>query len=299
MLWTKGQIAVKITQLIGKLPMGASQAVGAGLGRLIWHSRGRARHVAEANIAACFSKELSAQEQKKLAKRAVIETGKTITETSSLWNNPFEYGRKLIHTVHNEALLDAALSSARGLILILPHLGNWELTNHYITNKTNLLAMYQPAKMAELDALIYEARNRHGTTTVPTSPSGVKAIYKHLKKGGTTVILADQEPPPKSGRYAQFYQVPTLTPVLVPRLLKDTQAQALMIYTIRTPKRAQFEVHIKPVTETLYSHDIETATQGLNDSIEACVNSALPQYQWTYKRFKQRPTPNDRPFYSR
>ncbi len=296
--FTKGAAAVTLLKLFSHMPMNMTQRVGTGIGHMMWASRGRARYVAETNIKACFPDHSPAQ-QKRLAKQAILETGKTIAETGALWNSPFEFGRKLLHHIHNEALLDDALASERGLILILPHLGNWELTNHYISTKTNILAMYQPAKIPELDRLMHEARNRHGTKTVPTTASGVKAVYRHLKKGGTTVILADQEPPLKSGRFASFFNRPALTPTLVPRLLKDTHAHALMIFTIRTEQRAQFDVHILPVEEALFSHNLEEAAVGLNRSIEQCVNKAIPQYQWSYKRFKQRPDKDTPPLYKR
>ena len=62
---------------------------------------------------------------------------------------------------------------------------------------------------------------------VPTHRSGVKALYQHLRQGGTVVILPDQEPELSSGCFADFFGVPALTGVLVPRLLQGTgQASA-------------------------------------------------------------------------
>ena len=149
--------------------------------------------------------------------------------------------------------------------------------------------MYQPAKIPEVEALMSQARNQSGTSMVPTSAKGVKALYKHLKQGGTTVILADQEPPKQSGQFAPFFNVPALTQTLVPRLIQQTQAQALMIFTLRGSKRATFDVHIQAVDPDIYSPNLTAATHALNRSIECAISEAVEQYQWGYKRFKHQP----------
>lgn len=293
---TKGCIAATAARIVGRIPFPATQALGALLGRAIWIFGKRIKHVTQTNLSTCFPN-LTPEARTALAKQSMIESGKTILESAALWTNSIDYGRQFIHHVHHEALLSDALQANSGLILILPHLGNWELTNHYITSKTDLLAMYQPAKLPEIETLMSHARNQCGTQMVPTSATGVKAVLRHLKKGGTTVILADQEPPKHSGLFASFYQTPALTQSLVPRLIQSTQAQALMIYTLRTQSPAAFEVHINEVHQKLYSKDLDEATLGLNQSIENCINHAVPQYQWGYKRFKQRPNPTDPPIY--
>ena len=115
------------------------------------------------------------------------------------------------------------------------------------------------------------------------------------------MILADQEPPLKSGRFASFFNCPRTDPHTGAfRLLKDTHAHALMIFTIRTEQRAQFDVHILPVEEALFfTQPRRGRVVGLNRSIEQCVNKAIPQYQWSYKRFKQRPDKDAPPLYKR
>ena len=289
---SKGKAAVTAIKLMRHLPMPLLQQCGATLGRLNWYGRSRARSVALANVSACFP-DYTPKAQRQLARAAVVESGKTLVEMASLWCNPISYGRKLIKKVHNQALLDQALQADRGLVLILPHLGNWELTNHYITTQTQVVALYQPAKLPELEQLIQQGRNRSGTQMMPTNARGVKSIYRQLKSGGTSVVLADQEPPESGGVFADFFQVPALTQTLVPRLLQQTGAQALMIFTLRNPNEpGAFEVFIEPVDPGLFNPTLAVAAAALNHSVEACAKRALQQYQWTYKRFKHQPDPN-------
>lgn len=44
-----------------------------------------------------------------------------------------------------------------------------------------------------------------------------------------------------------------------------------------------------PVGEDLYSEDIQTSLAALNRGVEAIVALAPEQYQWEYKRFRDRP----------
>jgi KDO2-lipid IV(A) lauroyltransferase len=43
------------------------------------------------------------------------------------------------------------------------------------------------------------------------------------------------------------------------------------------------------VGEDLYSEDIQTSLAALNRGVEAIVALAPEQYQWEYKRFRDRP----------
>jgi KDO2-lipid IV(A) lauroyltransferase len=50
-----------------------------------------------------------------------------------------------------------------------------------------------------------------------------------------------------------------------------------------------WELHFLPVGEDLYSEDIQTSLAALNRGVEAIAALAPEQYQWEYKRFRDRP----------
>jgi KDO2-lipid IV(A) lauroyltransferase len=50
-----------------------------------------------------------------------------------------------------------------------------------------------------------------------------------------------------------------------------------------------WELHFLPVSEDLYSEDIETSLAALNSGVEAIIALAPEQYQWEYKRFRDQP----------
>ncbi len=284
----KNQLVGLMVRLLGILPMNLAQLLGYWIGILLWHTTSKTRQVCETNITACFPN-LDAAEQRQLSYMSVINASTTLMEMLCIWRHSLHYGQKLIQSVHNEILLNQALQQKRGLLLILPHLGNWELTNHYITQKTTIVALYHPAKLSQLDQLMYAARIRTGTQMVPTNRAGVKALYQQLQQGGTVIILPDQEPTPNSGCFAPFFGASALTGVLVPRLLQNTGAQCLCIFTLRNASTQGFTTYILEPDPAIYASNMTYATAGLNHSIERCIQQNPHQYQWSYKRFKHRP----------
>ncbi len=247
------------------------------------------RATTETNISACYP-HLPPEDQQKLAKASLIETGKCLLEMPKMWGTPFKTCQQWIHAVSNEHLLTSRLSNSKGLLLILPHLGNWEIVNHYLVGQTKLTAMYKPAKQPLLEQVILKARSLPNTDMVPANATGVKAVLKTLKAGGTSVLLADQEPTPPSGLFVPFFGVPAYTGVLAARVVQKTQCQVLIIFGKRLPKARGFEICLRSLPSDISpDHSQEDITTNINQGIEHCVEEARAQYQWEYKRFKRRP----------
>jgi KDO2-lipid IV(A) lauroyltransferase len=55
------------------------------------------------------------------------------------------------------------------------------------------------------------------------------------------------------------------------------------------PDAAGFKLVIREANQLIYDSDPVNSATGLNRTVEDCVNSAIEQYQWEYKRFKRRP----------
>ena len=92
-----------------------------------------------------------------------------------------------------------------GVIVLAPHIGNWEAVNVFVSAIRPMTAMYRPNKDESLDAFILEARNRAGGELVPTNRRGVMQIVKALNADGVVGMLPDQVPQQGSGDFAPFY----------------------------------------------------------------------------------------------
>ncbi len=272
--------------MLAQLSLTCLRRLAATLAAIQWLCKSSARQTLENNLILCLPN-LPAVERQFLSFRSLRENTKTLLELPWIWSRPFNSHKPLIQSVIGEALLKNALAEQRGLLMLLPHLGNWEIVNHYLVDQTPLTAMYKPAKLAAIENLMQQARNHAGTTLVAATASGVKALLKCLRAGGVTVILPDQAPPPPAGEFSAFFGVPAYTAVLAAKLIKQTQCQCLTIVGRRLANG--FEIVIREVDPRVFSEDLSIALTGINASVERCVRETFDQYQWSYKRFKYKP----------
>jgi KDO2-lipid IV(A) lauroyltransferase len=270
-----------------RLPLTWSRALGRGLGRIAWWLRLTPRRVTERNIGLAFP-ELSPAKQTDLARRSLLATGELTAEMGYVWGRPWPQVRARVTEIIGEAPVRAALAQGRGVMLLGPHLGNWEITGLLIAELGDAVALYEPPHMQALDSMIRTARQRSGTTLVPTDARGVASLVRALKRGAITGILPDQVPPVvESGENSVFMGVSCFTMTLVTRLLKRSGAKAFFTFAERVSEG--FRVHYIPANDALYSDDLGESLRALNDGVEACLRHCPEQYQWEYKRFRERP----------
>lgn len=228
-----------------------------------------------------------------LGKKSLQETFKTIMEVGPSWLWPIEKFLETVHAVEGIEILQSAYAEEKGVLVIVPHLGNWELVGPYLAASSYrpISGMYQAPKSEELDTLIYKARSRSGVKMAPTNSKGVAILLSALRRGEIVGILPDQVPPRSGGDYASFFGVNALTMSLLPRLLKKTGAKAVLAYSKRVdkPHGPGFTLVFKEANDLIYAEHMQDCLQGLNDTIESAVREIPEQYQWEYKRFKHQP----------
>lgn len=273
------------------LPLSVAQGLGALLGTLGGLLPNQFRTVSRFNLEWCFP-ELSKRRRRALLRSSLAATGRTAAEAGAAFTWPIERLRALILEVEGEELLDGALAraasrGAAGPVLLLPHLGNWEMANSFLLEKTPVVALYRRPRIAELEEVFARGRERTGCRVVPATTAGLREVFGAVRRGRTAVILPDQEPVRRSGVFAPFFGIPALTMTLVPRLLRRFGSEALFLYVRR--RRGGFTLHIRQAPEGIDDADPVTAASALNLGVERCVRECPEEYIWSYKRFKTRP----------
>lgn len=285
----KRRLALLFIHLFAWMPLRLAQALGGALGWLASWLPVRERNTAAINIALCYP-DGDAAWRKHLLRRHFVETGRGFAETCGIWNRPGDiYLRKIRH-VEGKELLDAARAAGDGVILMVPHLGNWEIAANWCTSRFAVTGMFRPGDYPEIDAMMRKAREQFGAVAVPTDASGVRALLKTLSSGGVAFILPDHEPDYSGGEFAPLFGVPALTGVLTSKLLNGRKpVRALLLYARRLPHGQGWDVIFREPDPQVRSDDLATSLAALNRSIELLINECPEQYQWTYKRFKRRP----------
>jgi Kdo2-lipid IVA lauroyltransferase/acyltransferase len=278
-------LGIGLIRLVSFLPLPAAHALGAAIGKLLWFTDGS--RIAKINLRLCYP-DLSEDKIEQLARESLIALGKTFAEMGMSWMWPIPKVQKLITEVEGLEHLEKALADKNGIILIAPHLGNWEVLNHFFRQYLFMTVMYKPAKIPALDNFIFSTRKRVDVGLVPADRGGVESLYKLLEDKGVVAVLPDQEPGLKSGVFAPFFGQPALTGKLIGELANNTQASLLCCYAKRLGD-GSYGVVVKPAHNDIRNTDEVAAATALNNSIEECINDCPEQYQWNYKRFRRQP----------
>ena len=152
----------------------------------------------------------------------------------------------------------------------------------------DMVALFEPPKIAELGALVQQARERSGGRLVPTNPRGIAALVKSVRAGGISGILPDQVPDsPSGGENVPFMGVTCATAALGCNLIRKSGALAFMGAALRVP--GGFKVRYVPAPQALYDDDPIVALTAMNEAVADLLSGWDAQYQWQYKRFRCRP----------
>lgn len=234
-----------------------------------------------------------------LLREVLRSTARQLLETLRLWTGPHARNLRWIRETHGVAAFDAAIAAGRGVIVAAPHHGNWELLNQWLAAHTPLAILYRPpeSKVGEAFLRIVRAHDRESgaadrVTQVRAEARGVREMFRILKAGGVVGILPDQQPRASGGEgvLAPFFGLPTYTMTLLGRLAERSGAAVLFAWCERIDDRLGFALHIEPAPAGIASADRAVATTALNAAVEAIARRDLAQYQWTYKRFRLKPS---------
>lgn len=276
-----------LLRLSALLSLASARGLGRVLAKIYWLNGGRNRKVTQCNIAAVFP-ELTAEQQLQLSKESVIATGQLLTEMGHIWLKPWSYVSSLILEVTGEKLILDAQAAGRGVILLGPHLGNWEVLGLHVGTLGSTVSLYQPPKITGLGPIIERARQATGATLVPTDSRGLVKLLRSVKGGGIAGILPDQAPKDiNSGQNIPFMGIPCFTGTLASNMIHRTGALAVFGFAMRVP--GGFSIHYELAEDAIYAEDTAVSLAALNRGVERCVRSCVEQYQWEYKRFRVRP----------
>ncbi|WP_108843145.1 lysophospholipid acyltransferase family protein [Kushneria phyllosphaerae] len=253
----------------------------------------RERRITRMNLRQAFP-EVSEKARRQQIHDSLQHSIATMMELGFAWQGDPEAVEKSIVEVHGRELLDEARAEGRGVIVLAPHFGNWEILNFWLSSHFPFTAMYEPPKISALDPVIRHGRERMGAQLVPTTSRGVAALLKALKRSEAIGILPDQVPDWGSGEFAEFFGYPAYTATLLPRLVSRTDARVVTGVARRREDRRGFDIHFLKADERVYAREDEAlSARGVNASVEAAIALDAMQYQWEYKRYRRTPGQRD------
>mgnify|MGYP001609062129 FL=1 len=238
------------------------------------------------NIEICLPN-LDKQQRESITRHAISNEIQSYMEFFTIWGSSNQKNIARIHNIQGEDYLHKAIAQGKGLILIAPHFGTWEIMNAWLAQYTQMTIMYKPIKNEDADQFVRAARSRENAHLVPTDESGVRQIFKALKQGGTTVILPDHTPH-HGGELIEYFGVPLFSSNLSAKLIQKTKAQALFLHAKRNDEHG-FDIIIEPIDRNIYQVNANEGTQIIYTALETLIHQYPEHYHWSYKRFKANP----------
>jgi KDO2-lipid IV(A) lauroyltransferase len=209
-----------------------------------------------------------------------------VVELIAVWLRPYDRVLKLVRDTRGWERIDAARAAGRGVIVIAPHIGCFEMINLHYAARHPFTAMYKPPRKPFLGRLMLAGRQRGQATLVPTDLSGVRALLAALKRHEAIGILPDQVATGGDGVWAPFFGRPAYTPTLVASLQRKTGAAAFFVAAERLAWGRGYRLHVTPLAETL-PEDKTAAAARINQGVEDVVRRFPAQYLWSYNRHKR------------
>lgn len=265
---------------LGLLPLAWLQAMGSALGRLGAILPGRYRKRAFENLRLAYPEATPAMDR-----LAMIELLQMFLELPYLWAKRNADKLDQIIRCDDWALIDDALAQGKGVILISPHIGAFEMLGPFYTRRHNATVIFKEPRMQWLKLLIKRIRLSPALKLVPANQTGVKGLVKTLIKGETIGFLPDQVPALGDGVYAPFFGKDAYTITLVQRMQAIRNSPIFTVGLERLPKGKGYRFHIVPMAQAL-PESPELAAAQINAALEQMVRKMPMQYLWGYNRYK-------------
>ena len=284
-------VLIPFIRLISWLPLELLQWIGAGCGRLILRLSPGYRRQVVGNLAQAG---YPSNTDDALVGRAAAEAGRGALELAHVWMRP--QAEVLARTrATGWEHVEAARAAGNGIVFMTPHLGCFEVTAQYYANNAAagapLTVLYRPPRKRSLAPLIEGRRARGNLMLAPADLSGVKRLFRALKRGEAIGMLPDQVPSRGEGVWAPFFGKHAYTMTLPARLQRQTGAALLLAHGERLADGEGWIVHFSTIDEPLSDDPVTAATQ-INAALERLIRDNPEQYLWGYNRYK---TPRSAP----
>ncbi len=267
---------------LSKLPLKLSHFLGYIIGIFAYYSNSKSRQSITTNVNLCLT-ELTKKQRSKIIKKNIINLTKSLLEAPIIWGNNASKNNKLIKNIQGLE----HLSENDNVIMLIPHIGAWELLGRFASYIRHTTALYKPLRNKKFDELLLQARQTDNYNLVNTRFSGVAKLQKALRNKDIICILPDQVPENnKSSVVVDFFNIPTPTATILVKLARKYNSKIILSYAKRLDYGKGFNLYFKEIDILSKDNDITNDCLLMNQNIENLVKKNPEQYLWQYKRFK-------------
>lgn len=260
-----------------QLPAETVFTLGELLGKLIWPLMSGRRNTIARNLR--IAGMVGAEGSGKAARLSFIRTVANLI-CSSVSSNLREGDLGETLAIENPELLEEAVSKGKGVILLLSHMGNWELLTRLhqgtFPADTKLGGFYRPLNNPILNARVLREREAEGARLFSKRDS-LHHVSGFLRDNGVIGILADQrvgmqgEPVEFFGRLTRASPLPSL-------LVRRCKSEVLAL-SLRTVAPGKWSARYHPVPKPYVAANCMMA-------LENAMKTSMIDVFWLQERWK-------------
>jgi KDO2-lipid IV(A) lauroyltransferase len=283
-----------IARLLMLLPLSAGLAVGAFVGRLGWALSPRTRRQIRAGLAVAFP-ERSEAERDAIGRASLVHLGMVAGEAITMRRWAHRVDEYVEVSPEHLALVRRARARGAGVVLVMAHIGNWELTSRLSRELQPNAAIAKRSWDRKIDALSERFRAASGVQTFFREDSDTgRKMLRLFKQGGALGILTDQDTNVQSV-FVPFFGRLAATPRAAADFALRFGATVLVVTAHRRgPRRG--DGHRLEVVEVPYQPDpadreaeVVRLTAACTAVQEAAIRRHPAEWVWMHARWKTRP----------
>ncbi|HOT75662.1 MAG TPA: lysophospholipid acyltransferase family protein [Candidatus Wallbacteria bacterium] len=257
------------------------------MGLMFYYFGSKTRAATIGSIKTAFAG-ISDEKARGIARSAFVNQSKNLVE---LMRYPSLKKRDISRKIKFEGLenLTSALARGKGVILLVAHIGNWELLGAvWGLLGHRVYSFFLDARIDAIGKLLNDLRESRGIKLIPRAE--LKKSVQCLRENALLGVIADQDGG-ENGVYTKFFGRTVSAPRGPAALARNTGATILPNFLIRNSDGTYTMIMQKPIVFKKTSSkeaDIKNYTDRFLEIYEKMIGQYPEQWLWMYDRWKER-----------
>lgn len=253
---------------------------GEAIAGLLWCLMPRRRQVVLRNLRIAYADEMELAEIRELAKASFKRSvGNLLSGAHTAGLSPKKLDRVL--QIENGELLQKFADQGKGVVILLSHMGNWELLSrliHFIPEGVQIGGMYRPLNNPYMDERVRVRRQADGSRMF-SKRDPFHQITGFLREGGIVGVLADQRVGKNGDRIQFFGRVTKASPL--PSLLARRAKAEVVALSLKSSEPGKWKANFRHL-------DSKPTTEHCMMALEDAMRESPQDVFWLQERWKVR-----------
>lgn len=266
-------------KLIGLVPPSAASRLGACIGAVAGRLSPSRRKTVERNLRIAFGSEKSAEELARLVDEVFRRNGANLIASLCTAGLPASRLDDVV-TIENPEALSAIATPGRGAVVLLAHMGNWEVLAQAfpkIARAGNRAGtIYRLLNNPHMDAHVKTMRRKRGLELFEKRVNPL-VMASFIREGGVLAILSDQRAEAAGEVVAFFGRLTSCTPL--PAIFARRLGVPVIGVSMRTVAHGRWAMKIHTLRD-------EPTTQNCMNLLEAMMRESPADVFWMQDRWR-------------